>query len=339
MQQHKHYPALDYLRIVLASIVMFGHDKIIAWPYAGKLSVDVFFALSGWLIGGILVNQAPQDLPRFFFNRAIRVWIPYYMALALMLAASAIKDPIDGFWLEFVLYKLTFVYNLFGTPMLAQHIQDMPLNGTANHLWSVNAEEQFYLIAPLIICFSRYGRSIILWLALSLAALAFNIYPAIVLGVTAAILAKQYPDFHLQRRARLILSACVAGSALQLLTGGYGPSAHLFAISLVLLLTRPGPKDNMGEFLGGISYQLYLNHWIGVFVFNAALKPLGLNDSPLRQLLACLLNYAIAACIYKIIDRRLRAKRDQWYAPSKAITITSLAYTLPLLGTAIAMSK
>jgi peptidoglycan/LPS O-acetylase OafA/YrhL len=49
---------------------------VIPWDTAANLAVQIFFALSGWLIGGILLRTDVQDLPRFYFNRATRIWIP-----------------------------------------------------------------------------------------------------------------------------------------------------------------------------------------------------------------------------------------------------------------------
>src|SRR6266508_6836356 len=75
------YPLFDWLRFVLASAVVLGHTKIITWSPAGNLSVQVFFALSGWLIGGILLETKRDELPRFFFNRTTRIWLPYFFAI------------------------------------------------------------------------------------------------------------------------------------------------------------------------------------------------------------------------------------------------------------------
>ena len=70
--------------------------------------------MSRWLIGGILLRTPRRELPRFYFNRALRIWCPYVLALALLLAASALHDPITGKWTEFAFYKASFTYNLFG---------------------------------------------------------------------------------------------------------------------------------------------------------------------------------------------------------------------------------
>ena len=78
------FPLFDWLRFVLASVVALGHGGVIEWEYSGYLAVQVFLALSGWLIGGILLETPREGLPRFFFNRATRIWIPYGIAVLLL---------------------------------------------------------------------------------------------------------------------------------------------------------------------------------------------------------------------------------------------------------------
>src|SRR5690349_15809326 len=54
----------DWLRFLLASAVVLAHEGVFGWPQIGNLAVQVFFALSGWLIGGILLRTKPAELPR-----------------------------------------------------------------------------------------------------------------------------------------------------------------------------------------------------------------------------------------------------------------------------------
>jgi peptidoglycan/LPS O-acetylase OafA/YrhL len=72
------YPLFDWLRFLLASVVVLGHANFVTWDHAGNLAVQVFFALSGFLIGGILLTTRRAELPHFFFNRATRIWIPTF---------------------------------------------------------------------------------------------------------------------------------------------------------------------------------------------------------------------------------------------------------------------
>src|SRR5712672_2237473 len=142
----KHFPALDYLRFVISLLVLTGHAGLFRGKDIGLDSVQIFFALSGWLIGGILLRTKPSDLPKFYFNRAARIWIPYIIGILLLVSASLMKDRVTTKWFEIFFYDLTFVYNLFVTPLIDSLISVLPLAGTGNYVWSLCAEEQFYLL-------------------------------------------------------------------------------------------------------------------------------------------------------------------------------------------------
>ena len=339
LTKNNYYPYFDYLRFILASVVMLGHDGLIGWFGSGKLAVDIFFALSGWLIGGILLNTSAKDLPRFYFNRAIRIWIPYFVALFLIILASLLRDPINAKWLEFITYKITFTYNIFGTKQLADHAKEMPLDGTANHFWSVNAEEQFYLLAPIVIVFlSKIGRTITAWLVLFGISCIYNLYMPISLGVLAIVSVNKYGSYYEKKAFKIIFLAIavIASTFLFLDTHETNAKFHIYAsflsISLVLLLAVKGKQDKFGEFLGGMSYPLYLNHWIGVFVANFLLNPFGLKASMVGHVLSTLLNYIIAAVLYYFIDRKILPMRKKWFNFYRGVTAVGFAYGLMFLG-------
>jgi peptidoglycan/LPS O-acetylase OafA/YrhL len=331
-----YYPYFDYLRIILASIVMLVHDGFFPWPYSGALAVDVFFALSGWLIGGILLHLSSKDLPRFYFNRSIRIWVPYFLTFSFLIIVSFLKNqPINAKWIEFVFYKLTFVYNIFGPPQLEEYRSYMPLNGTGNHFWSVNAEEQFYLLSPLlIVLIPKIGRTIFFWILLSLTLWYFNIYAPISFGVLAAVVNNKYPDFYAKKLSRFFLLSLVILSALAMpiASENYRIFSPIFSICLVLLLAVKGESNPIGKFLGGISYPLYLNHWVGFFFCNWILTPLGLNESFIRPTLAVVVNYAFASILYYYVDRKLIARRNKLYTAFRGKIVILVAYGMTLIG-------
>lgn len=331
-----YYPLFDWLRMTLALIVALGHEGVVLWAHAGNLAVQVFFALSGWLIGGILLNATKEELPRFFFNRVTRIWVPYALAIGLLLAASLLRDPITPKWLEFVFYKLTFVYNLFGPPQLATYHAQMPLAGTGNHFWSICAEEQFYLLAPLVILLlpPRLGQSSLLWLGLAILAVSFDHYGAIVLGVLAAVLRQRFAEWHLGRLPRLILLTLLTifGAALYFETMPYVLVAPIFAICVVMTLARPGKKSVWGQFWGGVSYPFYLNHWIGVFVANEMFEPFSLRDSTISKSTALVLNVLVATVLYLVVDRTVRKYRQSWFSEHRGKQATAAAYSLLIIG-------
>lgn len=330
-----YYPWFDWLRAVLAITVMVGHDKLIPWQHAGGFAVEVFFALSGWLICGVLLKTERAALPRFYFNRAVRIWAPYYLALALLVGASLVREPVTPKWLEFVFYKMTFSYNWFGFNQLATSIDSMPLRGTGNHFATVNAEEQFYLLAPLMLVLlpTRVGRSTSAWVALAFIAWLGRQYASIAIGVAAAVIANNTPGAFSSARARWLLAATALVAAMALAVDyHFDLVAPILAICTVLLLTIEGPHQPLGTIAGGMSYPLYLNHWIGIFVANALLKPYGLRDSIASHVLSTTLNISIAVALYWFVDRRLLRRRSQWYTPQRGLWITCTAYSMVAAG-------
>jgi peptidoglycan/LPS O-acetylase OafA/YrhL len=151
------FPLFDWLRFALASMVALSHEGLIAWGNAGNFAVQVFFALSGWLIGGILLRTKLHDLPTFYYNRGTRIWIPYAFAVAAIYLLSAARDPLTTDYFKFLFYDSTFTHNWF-IPKIPDVIDKMPLRGTGSHFWSISVEEQFYLAAPLLIVLLPFGR-------------------------------------------------------------------------------------------------------------------------------------------------------------------------------------
>jgi peptidoglycan/LPS O-acetylase OafA/YrhL len=331
-----YYPWFDWLRLSLAIVVMLSHMGLIPiWPQAGNFAVQVFFAMSGWLVGGMLVTLPRRELQRFYYNRALRIWCPYFLALGLLLAASLLRDHVTHKWMEFVFYKLTFVYNLFGQRQVPLHRLDMPLGGTGNHFWSVNAEEQFYLIAPLLLVLvpRRWGRNVFVWLALAVVAWACNAYASIVFGVLAALVAKTYGPFHERYRSRVAAAIVMIGAMAGMLVGlNYDLMAPICAVALMLLLAIDGKQHRGGALAGGMSYPLYLNSWVPAFVVTAACRRFGVTDAFFGYTTIIVLNLAFAAFLYWQVDRRVLANRRWLYTPRRARLTMAFGYGAVTLG-------
>lgn len=298
--------------------------------------------MSGWLIGGILLNSKKEDLPKFFFNRVTRIWVPYAIAIALLLGASLLRDPVTSKWVEFAFYKLTFVYNFFGPQQLAQFRLQMPLAGTGNHFWSICAEEQFYLFAPLVIVLIpvRIGKSLVLWSLLSVLAVSAQVYGSIALGVTAAVFRFYFGNWHLNKRALAILSAALIVIIMCIIFNWipYVYVAPFFSVITVLLLARFGVKTYWGQFIGGMSYPFYLNHWIGVFSAHELLEPFGLREAAISKVLALALNLFVAAVLYIAIDYSIKKYRSSWFSNRRGIYSAFAAYSLMAVGLAGGLS-
>lgn len=308
------------------------------------MAVEIFFALSGWLVGGILLKTKTTDLSRFYFNRAIRIWIPYFVTLILIVIASVLhKDVINAKWMEFVFYKLTFVYNLFGTNQLDTYRQAMPLQATGNHFWSVNIEEQFYLLAPLILVltYSKVGKNIYTWIILSGLAYTSQAQGAsIVFGVLAAVAANKFPGFYEGKLAKVFLAKVLVGSLIAFLNGVYFMVvAPWLATSMILLLAIKGNPSSVGKFAGGISYQLYMNAWIAGFMTNYFVKltGIGVETSIIKTVLTTILTIAVASFLYWHIDRRFLLMRSSLYTEKRGKVLAGVAYLSVVVGISVGL--
>lgn len=324
------FPLFDWLRIAMAGLVTAGHFGLVPWEYAANLAVQIFFALSGWLIGSILLEMGRDRLPLFYFNRTTRVWIPYLVTVALLYGVGAARSGVGGRWLEFLTYDLTFTHNLFAlTPDTRTAMSQMPLGGTGNHFWSIAVEEQFYLVAPLVILFAPGGRHPALWVAAGIGlAVARQEFSAIALGVAAAAMQHRRPGFHAGNRARLGIAAVLLGCSPWVFTNdlaSYLLVSPLFAICVVLLLARRGRRGRVGRFLGGVSYPLYLNHWIALVGVSSIARRMGGNIH-LWAAVGMVLAFAIGAGAWWLVDRQVQARRGGWYGPRLGRALAGLSY-------------
>jgi peptidoglycan/LPS O-acetylase OafA/YrhL len=141
---------LDFLRAIAIVLVFLWHFRRYGSPdwLAGisKFSwtgVDLFFVLSGYLIGGQLFNKIAADRPvsvyEFYFKRFFRIIPAYLVVLIFYFSIPAFheRDAISPVW-KF----LTFTMN-FGL--------DYQNAGSFSHAWSLCIEEQFYLIFPILV--------------------------------------------------------------------------------------------------------------------------------------------------------------------------------------------
>ena len=261
------------------------------------------------------------------------------MAFGLVVAAAVIRDTLTPKWLEFLFYKLTFTYNFFGAFQIDAYRNLAPLSGSANHFWSISAEEQFYLVAPLLICTLAFGRSIWFWTICSAFLLSVPVgrfFAAVALGVLAAVARERLGQWNEQRSARyfLGLTAVVTFTSLYFDLVPYRIFAPLCSIAIVLCLAQQsasGPSQ-LGEFLGGVSYPMYLNHWIGAFVTHGLLKRIGGTGTPIEGVISVLSGFLISAVLYQLIDARVRRNRNKYYSRVVGVIVAVLGYALVLSG-------
>lgn len=310
------------------------HADVAAIGSPGNFAVQVFFALSGWLIGGILLGLDRSGLPRFFYNRVTRIWLPYLAAVALLYTVAFLKDGLAPYYSQTLAYDLTLTHNWF-IVKIPEVIRAMPMQGTGAHFWSIAVEEQFYLVAPLLLVLTPLRRSLLAWGLLTAVAIADGgFYGSISAGVLAAMLHRRWGDWHLHPAATALLLAVLAATGWAGWTGAlrYGHVVPVIAATIVLLAARPGHRRAAGIFAGGISYPMYLHHWTGLFFANVLFGLLPQFGRPLALVAGYLFALAFASAAYVVIDQRVLRHRGAFYRPALGRSAMVVAYSMMALG-------
>ena len=149
-------PDIDGLRAVAVIAVILFHLNA-AWLPGGFLGVDIFFVISGYLIGGILYRELSTgtfSLKRFYLRRMRRI-LPAFFAVVVftLIVGAQLMVPGSDEWntaRSSAKWSVFFGGNFFSalnTDYFAPTVEVQPLN----HLWSLAVEEQFYFIYPLIL--------------------------------------------------------------------------------------------------------------------------------------------------------------------------------------------
>ena len=118
-----------------------------AWTF-----VDMFFVLSGFLIGSILYRgfiEGTLSLKNFWIRRILRIWPVYYMTLAIVVLAHWLASA-HGVPLKEVLRSLFFMQFTGGYLHPGANWNGMVGNFIPSFAqsWSIATEEQFYLLLP-----------------------------------------------------------------------------------------------------------------------------------------------------------------------------------------------
>jgi peptidoglycan/LPS O-acetylase OafA/YrhL len=147
-------PSLDGLRGLAVAAVLLFHGGFLPGGYLG---VDLFFALSGFLITSLLLAEGRAsgkiELLRFWEQRARRL-LPALAALlfavALYCAALAAPEELAEIRSE-ALASLLYISNWYAVFVERDYWALFRTPSPLQHTWSIGIEEQFYLVWPLAI--------------------------------------------------------------------------------------------------------------------------------------------------------------------------------------------
>ncbi len=169
------FPSLNGLRFIAAFVVIIHHLEQIKlffglpslfykWHFiknVGELGVTLFFTLSGFLITYLLLVEKERFgtvfVKAFYIRRVLRIWPLYYLIVILGLFVLPHISYFDiPVYTEGVHYKFgtkVFFYGIL-FPNIVYNLYDyMPYIAQT---WSIGIEEQFYLIWPWMVKWSRH---------------------------------------------------------------------------------------------------------------------------------------------------------------------------------------
>ncbi|MDQ6610146.1 MAG: acyltransferase [Bacteroidota bacterium] len=287
------YPQLNGLRFVFILMVLIHHwgpQTLFERFRIGWVGVDLFYVLSGFLIGEILLREkettksTSHSIRNFIIRRALRIFPLYYTVILLYAFFVSGSDML--------VWNLTYTNNIYQAFHLDQVKEEFW------HIWSLCVEEQFYLLFPFLVFFAslRYIKPILLYgILLSVVGRVLSTWlgdmpdphilmpfclDSLFLGVLLAYLKNYQPVFLLKllgSQARSLLLVATSVAALTILcyfnntVGVYGFLRLLGSIGGFFLIGYSVMKGYRGKLkiflenkaialLGKISYGIYLIH-------------------------------------------------------------------------------
>ncbi len=279
---------IQALRGVAVLLVVLFHAGI-GGLERGFLGVDVFFVISGFLVGGHVFRERSAGtftFGDFYGRRAKRLLPAAYATLAFTILLMAPLLRAKDFLLlrQDVVATLGFVSNVHFWRSLNYFAGAAELRPLL-HTWSLSVEEQFYLVLPIALSLvpARFARGAVLTgLAVSLLACpaladrmplaTFYLLPTraweLLAGAALAAGALRLDAVERSRWAGPLGVALLAVALCFALDPVHPRGAAILTVAgTVLMLASPvawferGPLARALAWVGDLSYSLYLLHW------------------------------------------------------------------------------
>lgn len=312
--QIQHFKGINGLRAFAAlSVVVFhiNHSlHLFGLPRGPELNlagfgVSIFFSISGFLITYLLIKEksitANVNIRSFYMRRILRIWPLYFIVLltSLITAWNIQKDSLPG-TLPFYVAFLANVPFVLGT--------SLPFLG---HFWSIAIEEQFYLFWPWIIRQSKnilkavtlftvvyvslriLFRTVEIVYGYELLYLYIHVsrFDCMSIGAIGAILLHSGNPWFLKFTTNKIIQL-LSWAPILLLSGNSFHIAsvidhEIMAMVTVVLMVNVSINDRslvkldnrFFNFLGNISYGIYMIHPLVIFFYSLILISLNVPES------------------------------------------------------------
>lgn len=338
---------LDAMRATAIGLVLLSHF-VTDLDFLGYYGVDLFFVLSGFLIGGILLKMLNTrgafdfaDLREFLKRRWYRTLPNYYLFLVIYLGFNAV----------FLYHAWPHFRQIATNAVFLQNFAWPNPNWLFGHSWSLCVEEWFYLLTATTLFLttklfpaSPGGRTWAVGLTIAIfimgpAGLRFWIgdqfeFPqlvvvfrldAIMFGVFVALVRSRFPSVW-NRPFTLLATGAIAATLGVFLSSRQSPTATALALTLLPLgfagllpavFRIPVPDNFVARWVEAIStwsYSMYLCHTL----IYQGLKPivgydnLGQLEKLLYKVVALALIILLSAMVYRFFEKPVTDLRDRF---------------------------
>ncbi|MFM7645119.1 MAG: acyltransferase family protein [Sphingomonadales bacterium] len=295
-------PSLDGLRAIAIILVLLSHANF-RWGLNGGLGVSVFFALSGFLISTLLMEEFRKfgdvSFKGFYIRRTMRLFPALYVLLLFILGyAFFFRNMADQKLIyQDVTASALYVYNVAW--YWGWCLKEMLLY----HTWSLGVEEQFYLFWPLIlyVCLKKkllkqLQIGLLIFIAVSWALKAVNLFPylagsvikePIFLGCAVALIRWNRRSFRVPLGvAFLLFIAVITAGIIPYHFSNYELAFAVCGVfsAVIIIHVVMNPESHISSllsnrmlvFIGKISYSLYLWHLpvFRIFAYHSTLPPM-----------------------------------------------------------------
>jgi len=297
-RQYSYRAEIDGLRALSVIAVIVNHINRDILP-SGYLGVDIFFVISGFVITSSLADRRSKSFGDFlmgFYTRRIKRLAPALLLFVLITGVSiCLFDPSPNISLNTGIASLFGVSNLYLLKISTDYFATSTDLNVFIHTWSLGVEEQFYLLFPMLIWVTGFGRQTpkggkyLIWVIVGLAvvSLAAFIYlypvnqPAAYflmptrlweLGAGCLLFLGLRQQNKLLESVKNIPAWMVTAALIAVffipLQFAVQSTIAIVALTIILITCiRPGTTIYAGftsppvVYIGLISYSLYLWHW------------------------------------------------------------------------------
>lgn len=320
-------PELDGVRAICIIFTVAEHLPGKPDFINGSIGVDIFFALSGWLITYLLLAEQRKtgsiNLTSFYIRRIFRIVPLYLLTIILYFAAAVVMSRLTGDPHELESFAYGFPYFISFNGEYMDHYGGLMFG----HSWTLGIEEKFYILWPCALFFLFQGRkSAPLFLLIAIVVLiALAQHPILLLrgyigltfGALLAWVVMQRDDLLGSARWSDVPYGALAGIGVAYILSALFP--HPFAWNLCISffgaflvggLWLAQKETLLARFLslqpmaaaGRLTYAVYLTHVLVINVVALALSKVGVTVPWVVAFVIC---YAGALATGFVLNRLL----------------------------------